>query len=70
MLVARSRYDMEREEQELDHAWSIAMESSEYVAEMTAMEFPISPVPTRKRPEEFREVALVGVAGDSNPTWA
>lgn len=40
MLVARekTRYDMEREEQELDHAWSIAMESSEYVAEMTAIE--------------------------------
>lgn len=40
MLVARERvrYDMEREEQELDQAWSVAMESSEYVSEMRTIE--------------------------------
>jgi len=40
LLVARekARYDMEREEQELDRAWSVAMESSEYVAELRNIE--------------------------------
>ena len=40
MLIARemARYEMEREEQDLERAWSIAMESSEYVAEMKQIE--------------------------------
>lgn len=40
MLIAKemARYDLEREEQGLEKAWSMAMESSEYVAEMMQME--------------------------------
>ncbi|MBX3169724.1 MAG: hypothetical protein KF760_20140 [Candidatus Eremiobacteraeota bacterium] len=40
MLVSRekARYDMEREEEELDRAWALAMESSEYCAEMKAIQ--------------------------------
>lgn len=40
LLISREkvRYDMEREEQELDRAWAVAMESSEYVAEMRLVE--------------------------------
>ena len=33
-----TRYDLEREERDLESAWSTAMESSEYVAEMLHIE--------------------------------
>ena len=40
MLISKemARYDLEREERETEKAWSVAMESSEYVAEMMQIE--------------------------------
>ena len=40
ILIAKemARYEMEREERDLEKAWSLAMESSEYVAELRLIE--------------------------------